>query len=310
MISINNEQAYVSSWVTRDDLQRQYELTISQRSRIVRLDGKTVRPLKKYFGNFQVVLFAPEDLSIPKGSPSHRRKFLDRGVFTLDTSFLENAQNYEKTLKSRNKVLKDEIPNHQKNDLLDVYDQQLIQLGAQIVIARLTFVQKLSPYFERSFESITQSNLEIKLSYESEQNYTSTELGDIVQKLSDAIKQSRSRDLIRGQSLVGPHRDDFKFSLEKQSAATFASQGQLRAMILAWKSAEMRLIKSQTGQAPILLLDDVSSELDRAKNEHFFTLLNQNEQQCFITTTHPSYVKLNSERIDFEISEGRVLRVE
>ena len=229
-------------------------------------------------------------------------------MFTLETSFLEHAQNYEKTLKSRNKVLKDEIPNQQKNDLLDVYDQQLIHLGAQIVYARLNFISELSPFFERSFESITQDNLAVKMSYESEQNYESPKLDDIVFVLGEAIKTSRARDLMRGQSLVGPHRDDFKFSLEGQSAATFASQGQLRAMILAWKSAEMTLIKTRCGQPPILLLDDVSSELDRSKNEHFFSLLNQNEQQCFITTTHSDYVKLDNERLDFKISQGRVLR--
>ena len=310
LISIHHEQAYVSSWVTREELQRQYELTISQRSRIVRLDGKTVRPLKKYFGSFQVVLFAPEDLSIPKGSPSHRRKFLDRGVFTLQTSFLEYAQNYEKTLKSRNKVLKDEIPNHQKGDLLDVYDQQLIQLGAEIVHARLCFLDELAPYFEERFESITQSNMRVRLSYESEQLFESHKMEDIVQTLRDGIKSSRPRDLARGQTLVGPHRDDFRFYLEEQSAATFASQGQLRAMILAWKNAEMQLIKMRCGHPPILLLDDVSSELDRAKNEQFFSLLNQNEQQCFITTTHSDYVKLDQDRVDFRISGGQIQKVD
>lgn len=290
----------------RGGLERRYELTIKPRSRIVRLDDKPVRPISRYFGHFNVVLFAPEDLLVARGSPSDRRKFLDRAVFTRRPSFLSVAQDYEKVLKNRNLSLRDDTSAPSDRDrLLDVYDLQLAGLAAQILQARVQYLAEVSDLFAAAFESITRSGLPTSLVYETAGNI-SAEDSDLPATIVEALKRSRQADLARGVTHVGPHRDVLNFTLAEQPAANFASQGQLRAMILAWKTAEMELLAVAHEDPPALLLDDVSSELDPERNEYLFEFLRGRDNQCFITTTHPKYVLLGSDRADFAVDSGVV----
>ena len=122
--------------------------------------------------------------------------------------------------------------------------------------------------------------------------------------LATALREGRRRDLARRQTCVGPHVDDVEFRLDGRKARLFASQGQLRALVLAWKTAEMVLLRDVHGDAPVLLLDDVSSELDESRNLYLFEYLAQRELQCFITTTHFRHVRLTRERVDHEVRNG------
>jgi DNA replication and repair protein RecF len=119
-----------------------------------------------------------------------------------------------------------------------------------------------------------------------------------------ALDAARPRDLARGFSTIGPHRDDLRFELDGHSVANFASQGQQRALILAWKTAELDLLEEVENEPPLLLLDDVSSELDPSRNEYLFEFLRSRRNQCFITTTHPRYVLLSEERVDYTVVGG------
>ncbi len=314
LINIHSEQAYVGARVARGGLERKYELTINARSRVVRLDSKAVRPIAKYFGDFNVVLFAPEDLLVAKGSPGDRRKFLDRAVFTLEPSFLAVAQDYEKVLRSRNVVLRDDaMPNSAKEGMLEVYDVQLANLAAKILRARLEYLKSVQSRFAAAFESITRSGLAASLHYEASGDVAkSPELEEIPSaeairmRYLAAFVDSRRADLGRGSSNIGTHRDVMLFKLADQPAGNFASQGQLRAMILAWKTAEMDLLAQMHEDPPALLLDDVSSELDPQRNEYLFEFLRGRENQCFISTTHPKFVLLSDDRRDFRVQNGRI----
>jgi DNA replication and repair protein RecF len=309
LIHVDQEQAYAAARVETGGLERRYELTINQRSRVVRLDEKPVRPISRYFGAFNVVLFAPEDLLVARASPSDRRRFLDRAVFTLDPSFLGVSQDYEKVLKNRNLTLRDESLAGQKQaELLSVYDQQLAALAAQVLRARLEYLDKISQPFAEGFEAITRSGLPASVSYQcaGELLAQGLELADLEELLLEGFTRSRRADLARGATNLGPHRDVLQFHLAGQAAANFASQGQLRAMILAWKIAEMQLLAQAHKEPPVLLLDDVSSELDAERNEFLFDFLRLQENQCFITTTHPSYVLLSSDRRDFHVQNGKI----
>lgn len=306
LIAITEPSAYVRAQVLRSGLERRYELTIHQRSRIVRLDTKTVRPIARYFGEFNVVLFAPEDLLVARASPGERRRFLDRAVFTMRPDFLSTAQDYEKVLKNRNLVLRDERMNRAaKSDLLDVYDQQLARLASQILRARLDYIEAIEPGFASAFEAIGRTGLPVALRYEISAALSS--LGpapELEEAMREALARSRLADLARGVTLVGPHRDVLEFRLAEQPVASFASQGQLRAMVLAWKTAEMQLLAQVHEDPPVLLLDDVSSELDPERNAYLFEFLRSRPGQCFITTTHPDFVLLTSERRDFRVAKG------
>lgn len=314
LIAFGQPQAYIGARIQRGGFERVYELTQKPRSRKVRLDNKVVRPISKYFGDFNVVLFAPEDLQVPRGSPASRRRFLDRAVFNRTAGYLGNVQSYEKVVRNRNALLRDLAAGsrsaHRARDLLGVFDQQLAEMGARLVSARRLFLDELRSRFQRAFEAITQTGIEVDIAYS-----TADELADSgpgieasTAALLAALERARPRDLARGTSSVGPHRDDILFRFAGRPAAAFASQGQLRALVLAWKTAEMDLLATTHGEPPVLLLDDVSSELDETRNGYLFEFLRSQTSQCFITTTHPKHVLLTSDRVDYRIEAGSVRR--
>lgn len=311
LVRIGEERAYIAARVARGGLERRYELTVGQRSRVVRLDGKAVRPIARYFGQFNVVLFAPEDLLVPRGSPSDRRRFLDRAVFSENPTYLATVQQYEKLIKSRNALLRDEdMPPNEKNQLLEVYDHKLADVAARVWRARRAYLAQIVPRYREAFAAITQIGLGADLAYRvSVEADDDADEATLAEALRRRLAQERRRDLARGATSSGPHRDELQFLLADQEAPVFASQGQLRALVLAWKTAEMELLAAAHEDPPALLLDDVSSELDAQRNEYLFEFLRARENQCFITTTHRRHVLLaGADRVDFSVRGGAVTR--
>ncbi len=304
LIAFGRPDAKLGARVQKDDLVRVYEVDLGQGGRRVRLDGKAARPLARYFGAFNVVVFTPEDLALPRGAPGDRRRFLDRGVFNLDPSYLGTAADYEKVLRSRNSVLKQagegRINPGQAADMLAVYDAQLAQLAETVVAARVRFLERLGPELSHAFAAITRTGLTAGA------RYASKLVGVPADTIARQLAEGRARDLAVGSTLLGPHRDDVTLELEGREAGSFASQGQLRAIMLAWKTAELKVLGATHGDAPILLLDDVSSELDPSRNEFLFEHLATLAGQCFITTTAASHVLLSRDRADFRIRDGQI----
>ena len=305
LVAFGSECAKLGARVLKHALTRVYEVEIAPGSRKVRLDGKAVRPVSRYFGEFNVVVFTPEDLGLPRGAPGDRRRFLDRGVFNLEPSYLSTATDYDKVLRTRNSVLRQagegRLPGRQVDELLAVYDQQLSTLAVATIEARQRFIETLMPQLSSAFTAITRTGLTATVRYASKLVGVSAD--GIVQQLRDG----RARDLGSGSTQIGPHRDDVILELEGREAGSFASQGQLRAIMLAWKTAELVILGSAHGDPPILLLDDVSSELDPQRNEFLFEHLANLAGQCFITTTHGSHVLLRRDRADYRIEAGRIL---
>lgn len=305
LIAFGAIEARLGARVAKDELVRVYEVDLAPGVRKVRLDGKSPRPLSKYFGGFNVVVFTPEDLALPRGSPGDRRRFLDRGVFNHEPSYLGVASDYEKVLKSRNAVLKQAgqgaIGPRQVDELLAVYDTQLAGLGHQVVAARRRFLALLAPELARAFAAITRTGLAASARYVSKLDEVE------VAAIETKLREGRARDLASQSTQIGPHRDDVVLELEGREAGSFASQGQLRAIMLAWKTAELEVLGRAHGDQPILLLDDVSSELDPARNEYLFQHLASLAGQCFITTTAASHVLLGQHRADYRIQGGQIL---
>jgi DNA replication and repair protein RecF len=305
LIAHGAPQAELRARVEAGGLERHYEVVIGPRKRELLLDGKTPRQLADYFGGFNVVLFAPEDLRVPRDAPAGRRRFLDRTVFTRQPSFLAEAQRYARVLRSRNALLKSE-----RVDLaqLEVYDQQLAVAGARVVVRRREVLAELAPLLEQAFTAISGAGERATPTAQvrivgAQAEVPEDQLGEALLHASAA---SRGKDLARRTSSVGPHADDLEFLLAERPARAFASQGQLRALVLAWKIAEISMIRAANGEAPVLLLDDVSSELDRGKNQRLFDFLAGAECQCFITTTHAEHVLARENRKDYQVVEGRI----
>jgi DNA replication and repair protein RecF len=303
IIAWGADEARVAARVERAGIERVYEVELGRHGKQARLDGKVPRSVSEYFGDFNVVLFAPEDLRVPRGSPSGRRRFLDRSVFNRQVGFLADAQRYARVLKSRNALLRSPAPPPQP-ELLDVYDAQLAEAGACVLGARLRYLAELAPRFAAAYEAITHTGLAAELRYQSDPAFERPEEAELQARLLAATTASRRRDLARRQTHVGPHVDDVVFLLGGHEARAYASQGQLRALVLAWKTAEMELLREVHGESPLLLLDDVSSELDAARNTYLFAFLDRIECQCFVTTTHRRHVRVSENRQDFQIVAG------
>lgn len=305
LVAFGSDAARLGARVLKDELTRVYEVDLAAGTRKVRLDGKAVRPLARYFGMFNVVVFTPEDLALPRGSPSERRRFLDRSVFTLEPGYLATASDYDKVLRTRNSVLRQAgqgtLGARQVDELLDVYDEQLAEYAVASIEARVRFTMTLAPELRSAFAAITRTSRVVSL------RYASKLVGLSATGICEQLRVHRARDLAMQATSIGPHRDDIVLELDGHEAGSFASQGQLRAIMLAWKTAELSILGRAHGDLPILLLDDVSSELDATRNEFLFEHLAKLAGQCFITTTHSSHVLLRENRADYRIQSGRIL---
>ena len=292
-------------------LERRYSIELlragNRLRRTASIDGKTVRAAADFYGRVRTILFTPEDLAVLRGSPGARRRLLDRMLFARQREHIRDVQAYEKLVRSRNQVLR-EGSGSQRDDLLSTYEERLSSVGSRIWTRRQELLMALEPTFADVFSRIHGGPRSPSLSYRAC-------LGSIpAAQREDALVaeflRRRREDLLRGATSVGPHRDDFVVDLDGHDAGTFASQGQARALMLAFKLAELRLARDERGQVPTLLLDDVSSELDPQRTALLFEALAQDAGQCVLTTTDPAYVLLppRAERQVLRIQGGRLER--
>ncbi|MFW5967842.1 MAG: DNA replication/repair protein RecF [Persicimonas sp.] len=311
LVQFDHDQATLSARVDRGGAERIVRLEISQRGKKIFLNDTPVRQLSDFFGTVNVVMFGPEDIAILKGSPTKRRDFIDRAIFNARPAFATEAQNYEEVLRQRNALLKDEPLD---TSLLTVYDQQLVEYGAQIIERRLDFLEHFRPLLKRIFSKIFDESFEADLTYDMKWRDRPADIAEgpdrrasLEELLDEALERTHQKELRRGYTLIGPHRDDLCATLDGRPMKTFASQGQHRAFVLAMKIAEIIHLEERFHFAPILLLDDVSSELDRERNRFLFDFLRSRmEGQVFITTTHRDYILLDDDVKSFGVEHGEI----
>lgn len=294
--------------------------------RSARLDGKLVRSAVDFYGHIRAVLFTPEDLGILRGSPGGRRQFLDRVLFARERTHIGDVQTYEKLLRSRNRVLKaepEDMPRAERTRLLDTYDHGLALAGARIWSRRAVLVEELRTPFAASFRQIHAQDALASGSFESGLRYRSQVEGHTgavpieapvrarEQRLAELLRAQRGRDEAARRTTVGPHLDDLEVTLDGSAAGEFASQGQSRALILAFKIAELRAARELSGRAPLLLLDDVSSELDPLRSARLFEALAAEVGQCVLTTTAARHIELGEGvlRREIELRDGVIAGV-
>ncbi|MEM9453018.1 MAG: DNA replication and repair protein RecF [Myxococcota bacterium] len=272
--------------------------------RVASADGKVVRSGAQFYGRVRAVLFTPEDLGVLRGSPTGRRQFMDRVLFARDRGHIADVQAYDKLLRSRNRVLRQEggPPPAERAQLLATYEAGLAATGARLWTRRTQLLVDLQERFSQAFRSIhgeagdhpegdgsghiPQASLRYacKLGEVGETEREAALLG--------ALGERRPLDEKRGGTSVGPHRDDLLVELDGQLAGDFASQGQSRALVLAFKLAEVQAARDRSLVPPLLLLDDVSSELDPRRTALLFRTLGQQAGQCILTTTSPRFIDL------------------
>ncbi|WP_270598564.1 DNA replication/repair protein RecF [Enterococcus asini] len=290
LIAWDQEESYLAGELEKHGSTLPLEITLTKKGRKTKVNHIEQKKLSSYVGQMNVILFAPEDLSLVKGSPQVRRKFLDMEIGQIDPIYLYNLVQYQRVLKQRNQYLK-QIATKKSDPLyLEVLDEQLIDFGSKVLLARQDFIQRLEYWANRLHQKISHGKETLTLTYLSSAFGEETTLEGITQSFGEALKKARDKELFRMSTQVGPHRDDVAFAINERDVQTYGSQGQQRTTALSVKLAEIDLMKEETGEYPILLLDDVMSELDDSRQLHLLETI-EGKVQTFLTTTTLEHVK-------------------
>lgn len=254
---------------------------------LVKLDGNTKKRVAPLIGCLNTVIFSPDDLMLMKGRPEERRRFLDGEIIQTAPESHMVFSRYNKALKQRNNLLKEMQEGRNLADILNAYDHQLAENGASILLRRKDILERLQPMVRLSHRRITGGNEELMITYEGGIEGYSPKKYSLEQwkaAYEERLKKTRSEDIRRGSTTFGPHRDDLRFFLNGDDIRRFGSQGQQRTASLALKIGELELMKGQRGEYPVLLLDDVLSELDEHRREALIEVIN-GKVQTFVTDT-------------------------
>ncbi|HEL0689514.1 TPA: DNA replication/repair protein RecF [Streptococcus equi subsp. zooepidemicus] len=304
LIYFDERDCSISGTLERLSGRVQLEILLSDKGRITKINTLKQAKLSDYIGAMMVVLFAPEDLQLVKGSPSLRRKFMDIDLGQIKPVYLSDLSHYNHVLKQRNAYLKSV---HQlDSDFLSVLDEQLVTYGSRVMAHRLAFVQSLAKEASKHHQAISNGLEKLSISYQASVSFEHQQ--EIYQQFMDQLKATHQRDFLRKNTGVGPHRDDLVFYINDMNA-NFASQGQHRSLILSLKMAEVSLMKQLTGDNPILLLDDVMSELDNTRQTKLLGAVKKENVQTFITTTSLEHLSQLPKDISlFKVNKGIIER--
>lgn len=287
--------------VNKSRLNKKIKIDIlKEGKKAITINSIKLKKISELIGICNVVMFSPEDLKIVKDSPSYRRKFLDIELCKLNSRYYFNLVQYNKVLNERNVVLKNNNGNNL--DIIEVYDMQLAKFGSFIVKDRVDYINKLNNYGQEIHKDITVSKETISFRY-----ITDTKnLDNVELELLNLLKKNRNRDFIKKSTTVGPHRDDFSIEINDIDTRSYGSQGQQRTSILTIKFASLKIIKELIGEYPILLLDDVLSELDT--NRQRYILNSIKDVQTVITCTGMTEINnyLHDDYKLFIVREGSV----
>ena len=256
-------------------------------------------------GKVCAVIFSPEHLLLVKEGPARRRGFLDGALCQIRPSYAGMLHVYQRALSQRNALLKDIGRFPELRDTLEVWDARLIQLGAAVMEERHRYVEKIAPQAQEIYRGISRGKEELSLSYApSPRLPEGSSQQDWIELFKTELRRTEASDVRSGFTCVGPHRDDLEITLGGLSARMYGSQGQQRSAVLALKLAEAQALSQLTGETPIVLLDDVMSELDQSRQDYLLNHLHG--RQVFITCCSPETVSLQETGMRFRVETGEV----
>ena len=258
------------------DIELDYIYT-KEKKRELKINKVKTTP-KNFKTVLKTVLFSTADLLLLRGNPSDRRDWLDRAISQVYPAYDERLSKYDKIRIQKNNLLKDYLKTGNSNDtLLDVYNEQLVITGSNIIYLRKKFLKEIEKTACEKHRIISETE-ELKIDYDCSFLNDECELEDIASAFKTSLEERRTEEMRRGQSCVGPHRDDIIFYINNNEATKYASQGQQRTIVLALKLSELDILTAQTGDEPVLLLDDVLAELDDLRQNYLLKSINSNTQ--------------------------------
>ena len=271
---------YLSPQIYKSIFSGQRDVVIQTERKKLSVDGRALSRTGELMGVLNVVMFAPEDLEIVKGGPGERRRFLDMVISQLRPSYYYTLQKYNAALKQRNALLKD--PAGQYPGALAPWDTQLATLGSAIMLARMEHAAAIAQIAATMHETLSDGQEQLVVSYQP--SLSGVEPIHLIDALQQALGDSLERDLRSGSTSIGPHRDDVLLALNGDDVRVFGSQGQQRTAVLSLKLAQLEILRKERGEAPVLLLDDVFSELDQRRQQ--MLVIAVQGCQTFLTCTH------------------------
>ena len=298
MIRFGEDESHIRTIVEKQGKEYQLDIHLKKnRSKGIAINKVPIKKASELFGILNMVFFSPEDLNIIKNGPSERRRFLDAEICQLDKIYLSDLTRYNKILMQRNRLLKDMQHQPQLMETLQVWDMQLVEYGKRLIRRRRQFVEELSEIVTGIHRNISGKREELVLRYEPNID---------AEFLEDELNRVREKDRKYAQTSVGPHRDDISFFIRGVDIRKFGSQGQQRTSALSLKLSEIELVRQTIHDTPVLLLDDVLSELD--SNRQNYLLNSIHDIQTMITCTGLDEFVRNRFQIDkvFHVIDGHV----
>ncbi|MCR4568724.1 MAG: DNA replication/repair protein RecF [Pseudobutyrivibrio sp.] len=275
IIRFNQNESHIKTIVLKNDREYQIDIHLKKnKSKGIAINRVPIKKAADLFGLVNIIFFSPEDLNIIKNGPSERRKFMDAELCQIDKIYLSDLTNYNKALNQRNALLKEMISKPELKETLPIWDEQLINYGKKIITRRQQFINDINIIVKDIHSKITSNKEKIEVTYD-------PNIEDIF--FLDELVKNKEKDMRFCQTSVGPHRDDIKITVDGIDIRKFGSQGQQRTCALSLKLSEIKLVENTINDKPILLLDDVLSELD--KNRQSDLLDNLLDTQTIITCT-------------------------
>ncbi|MBQ8804071.1 MAG: DNA replication/repair protein RecF [Tyzzerella sp.] len=275
LIRFGEEEAHIETVVEKNGVPFKIDIHLKKNSpKGIAINKIPIRKASELFGIINIVFFSPEDLNIIKNGPAERRRFIDLELAQLDKVYLSDLSNYNRIVNQRNKLLKDIYERNDLLETLDIWDLQLVQYGKKVIERRKIFIEQMNDIIGKVHEKLTGGKENLKLVYEP---------GTGIYDLETALFKNRERDIRMKSTSVGPHRDDICFIANEIDIRKFGSQGQQRTAALSLKLSEIELVKKVINDTPILLLDDVLSELDKHRQNYLLDSIR--DVQTLITCT-------------------------
>lgn len=299
MIRFGEQEAHIRTIVEKNSSEYRIDIHLkNNHSKGIAINKVPIKKSSDLFGILNIIFFSPEDLAIIKNGPDKRRRFIDMELCQIDRVYLYNLTEYSKTLNQRNKLLKDIVFNKKHLDTLPVWDDKLAEYGSKIIKRREEFVETIAPLVSELHRQISNDREEVELFYEKNVS---------AEGMREALDFSYDNDIRLGSTTKGPHRDDLRFDLGGLDLRKFGSQGQQRTAALSLKLSEVTMMEKETGEKPVLLLDDVLSELDSNRQKDLLKSLS--DTQTLITCTGLDDFVKNQYQVNkvFEVKNGVII---
>ncbi len=308
LIRNNQEKFIVVGEIKDNSVFKKLSVELHNNNKIVKLNDNIINKISDYIGNLYVILSSPDDLQIIKGSPSERRNFLNIEISQLSSNYIKKYNEFNKILKMRNDYLKLLLTNNLSDySYLDILTNNLIERELDIYIERNNFINNINENLSKIYENIMEiSNL--KILYQPNIEINDFDRDKLREILKDKYKKNIKREILMGMTLYGPHRDDFTFIIEENDIKIYGSQGQQKIAFIALKFAEIPIFEEKTGTKPVILLDDIFSELDKKKKNRLMKYIND-DYQVIITSNDTKdigkEILMNSKII--KVKDGKII---